>query len=136
MPTARGERDADRRAWGSLLGLLLVFPGCTPRVHTDDEPTTECAPSMRPLPVITTLVTREHEVTVHAGGDGLRFTVALADGALLGHQLSAREFERGFPTLHRRFDAAFAGDELWLDASLDGLRSTSHDGLRPGPGQP
>lgn len=70
--------------------------------------------------MVTTLVTRDHEVTVHASDDGLRFTVALADGGLLGKQLTAREFEHRFPALHRRFDSAFAKDELWLDASLEG----------------
>jgi len=76
----------------------------------------ECSPvrDERPLPVITTLITRDHEVTVYASDNGLRFSVALADGALLGRQLDEHEFERSFPALHRRFDATFAGDELWM----------------------
>lgn len=102
--------------------------GCTPRerpVPTADEALASICPPTRAadrLPVVTTLVTRDHEVTVLASDDGLRFTVALADGALLGHELTPIELERRFPTLRRRFDAAFAGDEQWLDASA-GLRA-------------
>ncbi len=72
------------------------------------------------LPVITTLQTRDHVVMVHAGQDGLRFTVSQAGGELLGRQLDTQQFERSFPQLHARFASAFASDEkIWLDASLD-----------------
>ena len=88
------------------------------------------------MPVITTLITRDHEVTVYASDEGLRFSVALADGALLGRQLDAYEFERSFPTLHRRFDATFAGDELWLDASVQVPALTESSVPSYGPGSP
>lgn len=123
-------RDGGARcSWWIVLGLGLAALGCTSGHASGEQPAPAleeldpaCAavPAER-LPVITTLVTRDHEVTVHASDDGLRFSVALADGALLGRQLSAHEFEQSFPALHRRFDATFAGDSQWLDASLDGL---------------
>lgn len=103
-----------------MLGVL----GCTP-VERGPAPTSdaaaECtaAPDAAPLPVVTIVQTRDHEVTVHAGGDGLRFTVSLAGGALLGRQLTEGEFEKSFPGLHQRYSSAFAGDEDWLDASVD-----------------
>jgi hypothetical protein len=115
--------------------------GCAPWEQpapaTRQAPADECSAARdeRPLPVITTLITRDHEVTVYASDEGLRFTVALADGALLGRRLDASEFERSFPALHRRFDATFADNELWLDASLQlparaGSAAASH-GLGP-----
>lgn len=113
-----------------VLGLGLASLGCTSGCTAteqpappleDGEPACAAVPAER-LPEITTLVTRDHEVTVYASDDGLRFSVALADGALLGRQLSAYEFEQSFPALHRRFDATFAGDAQWLDASLAGSR--------------
>lgn len=114
-------------AWIGLGLLLAAASGCTSSEDAsagwlaDEAP--ECAPTLapaqRPLPVITTLRTRDHELTVYASDDGLRFTVALADGALLGRQLGEDELARSFPALHRRFDAAFAGERLGLDASVD-----------------
>lgn len=130
MLVARDSRA--RCSWWLLLGLGLAAAACTSREHsapTIDEaldPACAAVPSER-LPVITTLVTRDHEVTVYASDHGLRFTVALADGGLLGRQLSAHEFEQSFPALHRRFDATFAGDAQWLDASLDGLPMLEHE---------
>lgn len=118
--------DGARCSWWIALGLGLAATACTPAEHRapalEEELSPACAAvRTEPLPVITTLVTRDHEVTVYASDDGLRFTVMLADGALLGRQLTAHEFEQGFPALQRRFDATFAGDAHWLDASLDGL---------------
>jgi hypothetical protein len=124
MHVARGRQD--RGGWIGLGLMLAAVTGCTsselPSVAGHDE-APECAPTPapaeRPLPVITTLRTRDHEVTVYASDEGLRFSVALADGALLGRQLSADELARSFPELRRRFDATFAGERLGLDASLD-----------------
>ena len=42
---------------------------------------------------MTTIQTRDHEVTVHAADQGLRFTVSLAGGVLLAHQLTEGEFD-------------------------------------------
>jgi hypothetical protein len=112
--------------WAVALVVEATALGCTPRDRTDptanDALASICPPARAAdgLPVITTLVTRDHEVTVLASDDGLRFTVALADGALLGHQLTPIEFAGRFPALQQRLHAAFAGDEPWLDASLAG----------------
>jgi hypothetical protein len=114
-----------------VVGIAL---GCTPRERAAPSPTSElgeldtpaCAPmrhARSSLPAITTLVTRDHELTVYASDDGLRFSVARSDGSTLGHMLTATELEQTFPALHRRFDATFAGDARWLDASLEGLRT-------------
>lgn len=136
-----GAGHGRRSRWATRVAACAVGAaalGCTPRERP--APTTEgalasiCPPTRAAdgLPVITTLVTRDHEVTVLASDDGLRFTVALADGVLLGHQLTPIEFERSFPALQRRLDAAFAGDEPWLDASLAGtaLERAGSAGLR------
>lgn len=122
-----------------VVGIAL---GCTPRERPapsahelnelneldelDELETPTCAPTSvarTPLPVITTLVTRDHELTVYASDDGLRFAVARSDGSTVGPLLTATELEATFPALHRRFDATFANDARWLDASLEGLRT-------------
>jgi len=105
--------------------ILVAVVGCTPVERTTplvgEATTPECTvtPEQPPLPVVTILQTRDHEVTVHSGADGLRFTVSLAGGALLGHQLTKRQFEDSFPGLHQRYDSAFAGEQVGLDARLD-----------------
>lgn len=111
-------------------GLLLAVIGCTPwerpappaKQAADDR----CAPAEVQvlLPVVTTLQTRDHEITVLAGDDGLRFTVSLVGGELLGRQLTEAELQRSFPGLHQRFTSAFAGDEHRLHASVVGSRTT------------
>jgi hypothetical protein len=114
-------------AWIGLGSILAAVAGCTspalPSVARQADAAPECAPTLapveRPLPVITTLRTRDHELTVYASDEGLRFTVTLADGAVLGRQLGADELARSFPELHRRFDATFADERLGLDASVD-----------------
>lgn len=68
--------------------------------------------------VITTLQTRDHEVTVYAGQGGLRFTVMAAGGVVLAAQLSEGDFARSFPGLFHRYDSAFAGERVWVDASV------------------
>ncbi|MEM9455785.1 MAG: hypothetical protein AAGF11_16515 [Myxococcota bacterium] len=118
--------------WGSWILLGLV--GCTPvepaNAPVPETATPECTvvPDRNALPVVTTIQTRDHEITVHAGDNGLRFTVALAGGVVLGHQITEGEFQQSFPGLHQRFSSAFAGDEAWLDASVSSpshaLRST------------
>ena len=70
--------------------------------------------------VITVLQTRDHEVTVFAGDDGLRFTVNASGGDVLASLLTEPDFARLFPVLYRRYDSAFAGEDLEgvIDASL------------------
>ncbi len=117
-------RGAGWNRWA--LGVLWAVASCTPVERTTTMVAEANAPECTvtpdrspPLPVVTILQTRDHEVTVHAGPDGLRFTVSLAGGVLLGHQLTKQEFEHSFPGLHQRYDSAFAGDDAWLDASVD-----------------
>lgn len=133
--------------------ILLALVGCTPveraAAPAPEAATSECAAlsdraavpdraalsNRAALPVVTTVQTRDHEITVHASNDGLRFTVSLAGGVLLGHQLTEDEFEQSFPGLHQRFSSAFAGDEAWLDASVDARAGTPPGVLHP-PGLP
>lgn len=109
---------------GAWLWVVAVS-ACTPieRQPTTNEAVTaepvriqaaEPAPAGR---VITTLQTRDHEVTVYAGDVGLRFTVAAAGGVVLAQQLTEVEFARSFPGLFSRYDSAFAGERQWIDAS-------------------
>jgi hypothetical protein len=118
----RGHARCSRTAAGWVVGFVVLALGCATHERADVEAQGEAEPTCLPSrvddpPVITTLVTRDHEVRVHAGVDGPRLTVLGADGSQLGRMLTPREFERQFPMLRARFDAAFAGDEPWLDAS-------------------
>lgn len=123
-----------RVAWAAWLTLAGCTPVERPVEPARQAPTERCAPADARglLPVITVLQTRDHEVTVHAGDEGLRFTVSLAGGELLGRMLTEREFALGFPGLHQRFDSAFAEDEGWLDASVHGSRTTPSSTREPG----
>ena len=108
-------------AW--LVGIAIC--ACTP---IERQPTTSEAATVEPVrvqasrpgpegSVITTLQTRDHEVTVYTGDAGLRFTVAAAGGVVLAQQLDEIEFARSFPGLAARYDSAFAGESPWIDAS-------------------
>lgn len=105
--------------------LAVLVGACTPvepagRVTTASvEPAAEATP----LPVahgkvVTTLQTRDHEITVYATEQGPRFTVAAAGGVVLAERLSVDEFEGSFPGLHQRYRSAFAEDGALIDASL------------------
>lgn len=80
--------------------------------------------------VVTTLQTRDHEITVYATEHGPRFTVAAAGGVVLAERLSVDEFEGSFPGLHQRYRSAFAEDGAVIDASL--TRTVSPE-PNPGP---
>lgn len=70
-------------------------------------------------PVVMTLQTRSHEVTVYAADNGLSFTVAVAgSGKILAEQLDARSFAQAFPGLHRHLQRAFAEDDATTWAGL------------------
>lgn len=115
------------RSWAlSLLAVTVAF-GCTPvDSHSGSGPAAKpsVAPEQKvsargPLgKVITTLQTRDHEVTVYATSNGPRFTIAAAGGVVLAEQLTNYEFAQSFPGLHRRYDSAFAEDGAIIDASL------------------
>lgn len=105
--------------------VMIAVSACTP---IERQPTTSKAATVEPVrvqaarsvpegAVITTVQTRDHEVTVYAGQTGLRFTVAAAGGVVLAQQLSEPEFARSFPGLFARYDSAFAGESPWIDAS-------------------
>jgi hypothetical protein len=97
-----------------LVGLALVV-GCTPSrtQQADAAEAAACegyeAEPQRLDPVIMTLQTRDHEVIVHSGATGLRFTVALGDRVLF-EQLDETEFAASFPDLHQHFETAFADE--------------------------
>lgn len=111
-------------------GAIAVVGACTP-VEPGGDPS--ATPQVEPdapgqvasddgviddgAKVITTLQTRDHEVTVYATASGPRFTVAAAGGTVLAERLSAQDFQGSFPGLHDRFRSAFAEDGAQLDAS-------------------
>ena len=106
--------------------MLLV--GCTPVQPPRDAPPNvrvdadcddgEIAGDGRARQVITTLQTRDHEITVYATSEGLRFTIATAGGTVLAESLSKQELKDSFPGLRQRFDSAFAEEGgPWVDAS-------------------
>jgi hypothetical protein len=114
-------RAACAGAWLVVIAVSACTPierGSSPRKAASAE--SVCPERVRTAPegsVITTLQTRDHEVTVYAGQVGLRFTVAAAGGVVLASELSEIEFARSFPGLFSRYDSAFAEDAAWLDAS-------------------
>jgi hypothetical protein len=79
---------------------------------------TSVAPTSSERPVIMTLRTREHDLIVHGGDGGLRFSVAVADGTVVAPMLEAGDFEARFPELHQHFETAFAGEGT-VTADLD-----------------
>lgn len=105
--------------------LAVLVGACTPvepagRVATASvEPAEpEATPPVGHGKVVTTLQTRDHEITVYATEHGPRFTVAAAGGVVLAERLSVDEFEGSFPGLHQRYRSAFAEDGAVIDASL------------------
>jgi type IV pilus biogenesis protein CpaD/CtpE len=96
------------RATGSSIALALLL-GCT-STQAQRAEAFEAACEAQPQnldPVLMTLQTRDHEVIVHSGERGLRFTVALGDRVLF-EQLAEAEFAASFPDLHQHFETAFA----------------------------
>ena len=106
--------------------LAILVGACTPvepagRVATASVKPAEVESTPSAVPhgkVVTTLQTRDHEVTVYATDEGPRFTVAAAGGVVLAERLSVDEFEGSFPGLHQRYRSAFAEDGAVIDASL------------------
>jgi hypothetical protein len=104
----------------------LFVCACTPTRPTDrahdrapDERVRVAASAPADLPVITTMRTRDREVVVFASAGGLRFTVRDTEGSVLAERVDRDGFAAAFPTLGEHFDTAFAGETLWLDASVE-----------------
>ena len=118
--------------WGAAVVLLActpVDPTSGPASKASVEPAPNHAPSdstvaPRPRQVVTTLQTRDHEITVYTTPEGPRFTIAAAGGTVLAEQLTTREFRASFPGLHERYDSAFAEDGAVIDASAESRTPT------------
>ena len=105
---------------------MLIVCACTPTRpaepapgRTVDERIRVDASAPADLPVITTMRTRDREVVVFASAGGLRFTVRDTQGSVLAERVDRSGFAAAFPTLGEHFDTAFAGETLWLDASVE-----------------
>ena len=96
-----------------------IRPEDTPRGTATDEHIRVSGGEPLDLPVITTMRTRDREVVVFASAGGLRFTVRNEDGDVLAERVDHASFLAAFPTLGQHFDTAFAGETLWLDASVE-----------------
>jgi hypothetical protein len=117
---------ADRRSWRVASVAMLIVCACTPTRPIDaaretavDERLRVSAGDALDLPIITTMRTRDREVVVFASARGLRFTVRDSDGTLLADRIDRAGFAAAFPQLGQHFDTAFAGETLWLDASVE-----------------
>ena len=103
---------------------MLIVCACTP-IRPEDTPRATATDHRVPgresldLPVITTMRTRDREVVVFASAGGLRFTVRNEGGDVLAERVDHASFLAAFPTLGQHFDTAFAGETLWLDASVE-----------------
>jgi hypothetical protein len=113
---------------GACVAAVVVVAACTPtqrQPRHDPRTADRCDVDVKIAPtdndadrrVITTLQTRDHEVTVYGGSGGLRFTVSVGE-TVLAQMLDEHEFSHSFPSLHRHFESAFAQDG-WLDATAD-----------------
>ncbi|HET6582778.1 MAG TPA: hypothetical protein VFG69_05010 [Nannocystaceae bacterium] len=105
---------------------MLIVCACTPtrpveadRAPAPDERVRVTGDDALELPIITTMRTRDREVVVFASARGLRFTVRDSEGFVLADRLDRAGFADAFPTLGQHFDTAFAGETLWLDASVE-----------------
>jgi hypothetical protein len=104
---------------------MLIVCACTPTRPADterrtaDEHVRVAVTAKADLPVITTMRTRDREVVVFASADGLRFTVRDSQGDVLAERVDRSGFAAAFPILGEHFDTAFAGETLWLDASIE-----------------
>jgi hypothetical protein len=110
--------------WRVIAATLLAC-ACTPTRPAEHTRGREPALVVRAagsvpvdLPVITTMRTRDREVVVYASAGGLRFTVRDESGSVLADRVDRDGFAAAFPTLGSHFDTAFAGETLWLDASV------------------
>jgi hypothetical protein len=117
---------ADGRSWRVASVTMLIVCACTPirpedssRVTATDERIRVTGGEPLDLPVITTIRTRDREVVVFASAGGLRFTVRGEGGDVLAERVDHASFAAAFPTLGQHFDTAFAGETLWLDASVE-----------------
>jgi hypothetical protein len=118
---------ADDRSWRVASVAMLIVCACTPTRPAETMRVTKADERMlvvpdgdaADLPVITTMRTRDREVVVFASARGLRFTVRDSDGLVLADRIDRAGFAAAFPTLGQHFDTAFAGETLWLDASVE-----------------
>jgi hypothetical protein len=112
----------------SVVAVVAAFAACTPTQrqprhdprradHCDADSKVTAGDVTKDRPVITTLQTRDHEVTVYGGRGGLRFTISVGE-TVLAQMLDENDFSSSFPGLHRHFESAFAG-ETWVDASVE-----------------
>lgn len=67
---------------------------------------------------IGTLKGREYAITIYSTTDGPRFTIAGADGRVLGEKLSADEIRAQHPTIYETYKSTFAGTGGSFDASV------------------
>jgi len=82
------------------------------------------AENVEAAPVIVTLQTREHVISIHADGPrGREFSIAALDGSVLASRITFVELRRDFPQLEEAVESAIAGldrpasDRPQLDAS-------------------
>ncbi len=117
------------------LALTGVCLGCAPHAEPDASyaaTRVEAEADARGSTVLATLTTRDYRLDILAGrsGDEPRFTVASARGDAIASDVSLPELAARFPTLHRQFETAFAGEGVTVDASVTPPEAQS---LRPAP---
>ena len=116
---------------GVALLLLPLMAACASHV-TDDEAGNNPREDQRvwreahlepgSSPVLATMVTRDHRLEISRVEGNSTFTVANADGKVLAQDLELWELARDYPSLHRQYETAFAGEGVIIDASVDAGR--------------
>jgi len=122
---------------GVLASLLVLGHGigCTGHdgsdlgVEPSESPVEQARPEVQNLetaPVIVTLQTREHVISIHTDGPrGREFTVAALDGRELASRITLTELRRDFPQLEDAVESAIANlDCTGSDCAVLDARAT------------
>lgn len=106
--------------FGVLASLVVLGPGigCTGHDGSDRgvepvaspvEQLTREAENVEAAPVIVTLQTREHVISIHADGPrGREYSIAALDGRVLASRITFLELRRDFPQLEDAVESAIA----------------------------
>ena len=108
----------------AVLGTLAACASQVDHARTDGAPAEpavkHASPAANPTgSVIGVVQLRDERMTIHSTPDGVRFTVATRDGAVLGRGLSPTELAARHEVLYRVYRSGYAANEPYVDARLD-----------------
>lgn len=89
---------------------LLALASCSPK--TEEAPESEEKPSAESAyqnPPIGTLVSKDHQITIHSSPEGTVYSVKDPDGNRLATEITREQLQANFPDLNL--------SEIWAEAS-------------------